>query len=110
MIAVDTNVLARFYCDDPDDPEARRQRPLARRTMLDSAAIFVSSHCRARARMGHARFLRARPRSILRGRTACGFREVTGATLAAPIGRKGPLRGAGQLGSCVVYLAASRCA
>jgi hypothetical protein len=22
MIAVDTNVLARFYCDDPDDPEA----------------------------------------------------------------------------------------
>lgn len=41
MIAVDTNVLARFYCDDPDDPEARRQRPLARRVMVDSAAIFV---------------------------------------------------------------------
>ena len=41
MIAVDTNILARFYCDDPDDPEARRQRPRARRVMLDSPAIFV---------------------------------------------------------------------
>lgn len=41
MIAVDTNVLARFYCDDPDDPEAARQRPIARRVMIDSPAIFV---------------------------------------------------------------------
>lgn len=41
MIAVDTNVLARFYCDDPSDPEAVRQRPAARRVMLDSAALFV---------------------------------------------------------------------
>lgn len=41
MIAVDTNVLARFYCDDPDDPEAARQRPLARRVMIESAAVFV---------------------------------------------------------------------
>ena len=41
MIAVDTNILARFYCDDPDDPEAKRQRPLARRVMIESAAIFV---------------------------------------------------------------------
>ena len=41
MIAVDTNILARFYCDDPDDPEARRQRPRARRVMLESASIFV---------------------------------------------------------------------
>ena len=41
MIAVDTNVLARFYCDDPDDPEAARQRPLARRTIVESAAVFV---------------------------------------------------------------------
>lgn len=41
MIAVDTNVLARFYCDDPADPEGRRQRPRARRVMLDSPAIFV---------------------------------------------------------------------
>lgn len=42
MIAVDTNVLARFYCDDPQDPEARRQRPIARRLIIDSPAVFVS--------------------------------------------------------------------
>ena len=41
MIAVDTNILARFYCDDPDDPEAARQRPRARRLMTESPAIFV---------------------------------------------------------------------
>lgn len=41
MIAVDTNVLARFYCDDPEDREALRQRPLARRVMIESPAIFV---------------------------------------------------------------------
>ena len=41
MIAVDTNVLARFYCDDPSDPEARKQRPAARRVVADSAALFV---------------------------------------------------------------------
>lgn len=41
MIAVDTNVLARFYCVDPDDAEAMRQAPLARTIMLDSPALFV---------------------------------------------------------------------
>ncbi len=41
MIAVDTNVLARFYCEDPDDPEAKRQRPLARRVVVESGAVFV---------------------------------------------------------------------
>jgi predicted nucleic-acid-binding protein len=41
VIAVDTNVLARFYCDDPDDPESRRQRPAARRIVLESAALHV---------------------------------------------------------------------
>ena len=41
MIAVDTNILARFYCDDPSDPEATRQQPLARRVMLESPAVFV---------------------------------------------------------------------
>ena len=35
MIALDTNVLARFYCDDPEDPEAARQRPIARRIVLE---------------------------------------------------------------------------
>lgn len=41
MIAVDTNVLARFYCEDEDDPEAGRQRPVARRLMIESPAVFV---------------------------------------------------------------------
>lgn len=41
MIAVDTNILARFYCDDPDDPEAARQRPRARRVMVESTSIYV---------------------------------------------------------------------
>ncbi len=41
MIAVDTNILARFYCDDPSDTEAVRQRPVARRVMLDAPALFV---------------------------------------------------------------------
>ena len=41
MIAVDTNVLARFYCDDPGDPEAKRQRPVARRVLFESAAVYV---------------------------------------------------------------------
>ena len=41
MIAVDTNVLARFYCDDPSDPEAARQRPAARRVLIDLPGVFV---------------------------------------------------------------------
>jgi len=41
VIAVDTNVLARFYCDDPDDPESKRQRPLARRVIVESPSVFV---------------------------------------------------------------------
>lgn len=41
MIAVDTNVLARFYCDDPNDEQAVRQRPLARQLIVESAALFV---------------------------------------------------------------------
>ncbi len=41
MIAVDTNILARFYCDDPEDTEAARQRPLARKVMVESPSLFV---------------------------------------------------------------------
>jgi predicted nucleic-acid-binding protein len=40
MISLDTNVLARFYVDDPDDPEALRQRPAARAAMAQPA-LFV---------------------------------------------------------------------
>ena len=41
MIALDTNILARFYVDDPGDPEAARQRPIARRIMTESTSLFV---------------------------------------------------------------------
>ncbi|MCD6672404.1 MAG: type II toxin-antitoxin system VapC family toxin, partial [Burkholderiaceae bacterium] len=40
MISVDTNVLARFYVDDPGDPEARKQRPVAR-SIMQEPSIFV---------------------------------------------------------------------
>ncbi|MEI7538716.1 MAG: type II toxin-antitoxin system VapC family toxin [Comamonadaceae bacterium] len=41
MIALDTNVLARFYVDDPADPEAARQRPIAHRLLTESTQVFV---------------------------------------------------------------------
>ena len=41
MIALDTNILARFYVKDPDDPEAARQSPIARRLLAESAQVFV---------------------------------------------------------------------
>lgn len=40
MKALDTNVLARFFIDDPDDPQAARQRPAAVAAL--SARAFVS--------------------------------------------------------------------
>ena len=39
MKAVDTNVLARFFVDDPEDPESARQRPQAARAM--AGPVFV---------------------------------------------------------------------
>ena len=41
MIGVDTNILARFYCDDPEDPESIRQRPIAKRIIIESESLFV---------------------------------------------------------------------
>lgn len=41
MIAIDTHILARFYVDDPNDPEAVKQRPIARRIMTESPKLFV---------------------------------------------------------------------
>lgn len=41
MIAVDTNVLARFYVDDPNDPEAEKQRPIAREWFSGASKVFV---------------------------------------------------------------------
>jgi len=41
MIALDTNILARFYVDDQADPEAAMQRPIAHRLLTESSQIFV---------------------------------------------------------------------
>ncbi|MBK6999089.1 MAG: type II toxin-antitoxin system VapC family toxin [Rhodoferax sp.] len=41
MIALDTNVLARFYVDDPADPEAALQRPIAHRLLTQARPVFV---------------------------------------------------------------------
>lgn len=41
MIALDTNILARFYVDDPSDIEAVRQRPIARSLIDSSNQLFV---------------------------------------------------------------------
>jgi predicted nucleic-acid-binding protein len=41
VIAVDTNVLVRFYVDDPRDPEGAAQRPAARETLEHSDGVFV---------------------------------------------------------------------
>jgi len=41
MIALDTNILARFYVDDPGDPEAAKQRLIARRIIAESPSLFV---------------------------------------------------------------------
>lgn len=41
MIALDTNVLARFYVDDPSDPESAKQRPIAHRLLTESNQVYV---------------------------------------------------------------------
>ena len=41
MIALDTNILARFYVADPADPEATRQRSQAHRLLTESPQVFV---------------------------------------------------------------------
>ncbi len=40
MKSVDTNILARFFIDDPDDEEAARQKPAAVAVM--SQPVFIS--------------------------------------------------------------------
>lgn len=42
MKALDTNVLARFFINDPDDPEAALQKPAAVATFSGSAFVPVS--------------------------------------------------------------------
>jgi predicted nucleic-acid-binding protein len=42
MRALDTNVLARFFIDDPDDPQAVRQRPAAVSALADRSYVSVT--------------------------------------------------------------------
>lgn len=41
MIALDTNILARFYVDDPADAESAKQRRIAYRLLTESPQVFV---------------------------------------------------------------------
>lgn len=41
MIGLDTNILARFYVDDPTDPEAVEQRPRVLKLMEAGVPLFV---------------------------------------------------------------------
>ena len=42
MKALDTNVLARFFVDDPDDPQAARQRPAAIAALSERCFVSVT--------------------------------------------------------------------
>ena len=42
MKALDTNVLARFFIDDPDDPQAALQRPAAIAALSQPALVTVT--------------------------------------------------------------------
>jgi predicted nucleic-acid-binding protein len=42
MKSLDTNVLARFFVDDADDPQAARQRPAAIAALSDRAHVSVT--------------------------------------------------------------------
>ena len=42
MRAVDTNVLARFFVDDADDPQAARQRPAAVAALSERSFVSVT--------------------------------------------------------------------
>jgi predicted nucleic-acid-binding protein len=42
MRSLDTNVLARFFVDDPDDPEAARQRPAAMAALAERCFVSVT--------------------------------------------------------------------
>lgn len=41
MVTLDANTLARFYVDDPSDPESVKQRPIAYRLLTESAQVYV---------------------------------------------------------------------
>ncbi|WP_296812196.1 type II toxin-antitoxin system VapC family toxin [Thiocapsa sp.] len=41
MIVLDTDILARFYVDDPGDPESAKQRPIAYEIFTTNPNLFV---------------------------------------------------------------------
>ncbi|NUP86045.1 MAG: type II toxin-antitoxin system VapC family toxin [Burkholderiaceae bacterium] len=42
MRSLDTNVLARFFVDDPDDPQAAKQRPAAAAALAQRSFVSVT--------------------------------------------------------------------
>jgi len=42
MKFLDTNVLARFFIDDPDDAQATRQRPVAVAALSEPSIVTVT--------------------------------------------------------------------
>ena len=42
MKSLDTNVLARFFVDDPDDAEAAKQRPAAIEALAERCFVSVT--------------------------------------------------------------------
>lgn len=42
MNSLDTNVLARFFIDDPDDAQAARQRPAAVAALSESSLVTIT--------------------------------------------------------------------
>lgn len=75
MIALDTDILIRFYVDDPGDPESAKQRPIAYKiftTSLPSSLLLADLARRPepgrlstqwRALPSHRDLFRTRPRS-----------------------------------------------
>jgi predicted nucleic-acid-binding protein len=75
MKAVDTNVLARFFVDDPDDPEAARQRPAALAAMR--GRVFVSATVLLELEWVLRGFYELPPTAIHRALTAlCSYGNV----------------------------------
>ncbi|NEV64772.1 type II toxin-antitoxin system VapC family toxin [Thiorhodococcus minor] len=66
MIALDTNILARFYVDDPNDPEAAKQRPIAREIMTASPSLFVPLTVVLELEWVLRAFYRCEPQQIVR--------------------------------------------
>jgi predicted nucleic-acid-binding protein len=73
--AVDTNVLARFFVDDPDDVESDRQRPAAARAM--AGPVWVSVTVLLELEWVMRGFYELSPREVVRVlRALCGLHNV----------------------------------